>query len=134
MTEKILIQKKSGAVSANLVMRLHRASKASVLQAKQFLEQFPTEEQLKYVEIAESKPNGNLHDPIQDDPNIRPIFESICTEAKEIAEAQWQPILSSSPRRGFIHFYWSIIKRLLWERYQIEWRSPAELNTWIHYS
>ncbi len=34
---------------------------------------------------------------------------------------------------GTCHLYWKIKKRILRERYGIDWRSPSEMNPWTIY-
>ena len=34
---------------------------------------------------------------------------------------------------GFCHLYWEVKKRVLWEKFGIEWRSPSERNPGIIY-
>lgn len=129
-------------VPAELVVRFRNATVMSVLQSKQFLAQFSSTQQIRYVEIAEQYCGEEIHDPIEDDPAIRPLYELVCEDARQEVEAWYQQKLESleqrSPevaelfrsKRGLSHQYWSRVKQLLWERYQIEWRSPAEMNPW----
>lgn len=36
-------------------------------------------------------------------------------------------------RIGYCHLYWAVKKRILRKKYNIEWRSPAELNPHVHF-
>ena len=67
-------------------------------------------------------PDGLWYDPIEDDPNVKPLLRAAEKEAKSAEELQ-------GPRRfGWVHGYWSVKKRILKEKYGIDWRTPAEMN------
>jgi hypothetical protein len=61
------------------------------------------------------------HDPIEDDPHLRPIFRAADKEAHDA----WKDV---PQHLGTIHGYWGTKKRILRDKYGIEWRTPAELN------
>jgi len=66
------------------------------------------------------------HDPIEDDPNYQAVISAIDAEVNEN--------LKHHPMRGgfgFVHIYWQEKKRVLHDKYGIEWRSPAEMNPHI---
>lgn len=66
------------------------------------------------------------HDPIEDDPKYEQIFKTIDAEITEI--------LKDDPDRdhmGFVHIFWRTKKKLLKERYGIEWKSPGVMNPQI---
>ncbi len=63
------------------------------------------------------------HDPIEDDPKYKKIFETIDAEVNEI--------LKDYPyrnRMGFGHVFWRTKKQLLKEKYGIDWKSEEEMN------
>lgn len=61
------------------------------------------------------------HDPKEDNPKLRNIFEK--------AEEEVHRTLADHPRGlGFCHTYWIEKKRILKEKYGIDWKSPAEMN------
>ena len=63
------------------------------------------------------------HDPIEDAPKYKHIFETIDVEVNEI--------LKDDPHRnhiGFCYTFWETKKRLLKEKYGIDWKSPAQMN------
>jgi hypothetical protein len=136
------------AVPAELVMRFRQATFWSVLDSKRFLAKFSLAQQIQCIELAEKVAteliDGNfLRDPIEDDPAIRPLFESVCEEVKQEVDAWHQQRIAeleqSAPavaelfrsKRGLYHRHWARVKQLLWERYHIEWRSPGEMNPWV---
>ncbi len=83
----------------------------------------PTELQ-PYADNA-AEPNIK-HDPIEDDPKYKNAFDAIDTEVDEI--------LKDDPWRGhtgFGHVFWNTKKKLLKEKYGIDWRSPREMNPHI---
>ncbi|MBW4469832.1 MAG: hypothetical protein KME45_05440 [Stenomitos rutilans HA7619-LM2] len=134
--------KAQSSVSAVLVMRFRRAIVLNILQSKQFLAQFSSIQQIQYVEIAELHHDQWIHDPIENDLIVRPLYELICEEVQREAELWHQQKLAELEQqapnvaelfrngRGLSHVYWANVKRLLWERHQIEWKSPAEMNPW----
>jgi hypothetical protein len=63
----------------------------------------------------------SIHDPIEDQPQFSVILKAADREVA--AELQGQPL-----RRGFCHRVWYIKKRILQERYGVQWFSPAEMN------
>jgi hypothetical protein len=66
------------------------------------------------------------HNPIEDDPRYKTVFEKIDTEVNEA--------LKDHPMRGkfgFVHVFWVTKKAILKNKYGIEWRSPAEMNPHI---
>ena len=66
------------------------------------------------------------HDPIEDDPAIRPLLE----EAKVLAEAELSGVARGM---GFCHLLWQTKQRIMLERFGITWFSPAEMNPNIRY-
>lgn len=60
--------------------------------------------------------SGILYDPIEDDPKVRPYLEAAGKEASEENKGAKAPA------------YFRIKKRILKEKYGIDWRTPAELN------
>ena len=63
------------------------------------------------------------HDPIEDDPKYKLIFEKIDAEVRDA--------LKNDPHRnhrGAVHIFWNTKKYLLKEKYGIDWKSPGEMN------
>jgi hypothetical protein len=74
----------------------------------------------KQAELSARAP-AERHDPIEDDPKYKPILEA--------AERDTEQELADCPRvMGFCHRYWGTKKRILKEKYGVEWKTPAELN------
>jgi hypothetical protein len=68
-----------------------------------------------------SRPQGILHDPNENEPELQAIFRA--------AEKQTDEELKGEPRElGFIHRYWNTKKRILKEKHNLYWRTPAEMN------
>jgi len=75
------------------------------------------------VKPGEKSRSGLAHDPVEDDPRYSEVFKTIDDEVKKI--------LADHPLRGgegFVNIYWETKKRLLKEKYGIDWHSPGELN------
>lgn len=47
---------------------------------------------------------------------------------KELEELIQKKIGSERRRFGYCHLYWATKKKILKEKYGIDWKSPAELN------
>jgi hypothetical protein len=60
-------------------------------------------------------------DPIDNDPAYALILE----EVEELAKDELRDLLGGL---GFCHAFWDVKKRILKERYFIDWSTPAELN------
>ena len=66
------------------------------------------------------------HDPIEDTAEYKAVIEDV---EKELAE-----LLKDKPRgMGFCHIYWYEKKRILKEKYGIEWKSPALMNPRVRF-
>ena len=66
------------------------------------------------------------HDPIEDDPRFQNVLARADREAEEA--------LAKEPRElGFCRIFWATKKRILRERFGIDWKSPAEMNPHIIY-
>jgi hypothetical protein len=134
-------------VPAELVMRIRRATGLPVMQCKRFLDGLPPEERLRTAEAAEASAaqGGILRDPLEDDPEFRAIFQAVCEEARrEVITSHRQAIAelerTNPPAaelfhsgRGLCQLIWDATKRLLRERYGIEWRSPADMNPFTRF-
>ena len=60
-------------------------------------------------------------DPIEQSPEYKMIEE----ELERLIDEE----LKDEPRlMGFCHTYWCVKRRILKERFNIDWKSPAELN------
>ena len=67
--------------------------------------------------------SGLRRDPVEDDPRYQKVLAVI--------DAEVDALLADHPQRGaegFCHVRWRVKKRLLAERYGIDWRSPDEMN------
>ncbi len=64
---------------------------------------------------------SSLRDPQEDDPKIKELVEQASVEAKEN--------LGPLPQeRGNVHKQWAEMKRILKEKHNIDWKSPADMN------
>ena len=64
------------------------------------------------------------HDPQEDDPRLKKVIEAAEKEAEEN--------LADLPKgRGFCHKLWAEKKRILKEKYGIQWKSPSDMNPFI---
>lgn len=64
------------------------------------------------------------HDPIEDDPTYKAILEA--------AERETEQELADVPKGwGFCHRFWWTKQRILKEKYELSWKTPAEMNPHI---
>ncbi len=78
------------------------------------------------IKPIEQQQSGLVHDPVEDDPRYAEIFRSIDDEVKAL--------LVDHPQRGgegFVNIYWQTKKNLLKQKYNIDWRSPGEMNSHV---
>jgi hypothetical protein len=77
-----------------------------------------------------SRPVSDLerHDPIEDDARARPILEQAGLDAEQELAAR-----GIKPHLGYCHVFWHTKKRILKEKFGIDWRTPAEMNPHVYY-
>lgn len=68
------------------------------------------------------------HDPQEDDPRLRDTFDAATKEAEENLRDD-----PSAGHLGFCHVFWWEKKRILKEKYGIDWKSPDEMNPDVIY-
>jgi hypothetical protein len=69
-------------------------------------------------------PNVELHDPIEDDPQVQPLLAA----ADALAQAE-----VPDNGLGWCFHFWDAKQRILRKRYDIEWLSPREMNPRSNY-
>lgn len=83
---------------------------------------------------------STLHDPLEDDPELQPIFEVVRLQVRqEVDIGHQQQMIELQPKvadlfhsgRGLCHQQWIVMKRILLEKYGIEWMTPAEMNPFM---
>jgi hypothetical protein len=116
--------KKSESILASVVMRIRRVTGLGVLESKSLLStasplyRSRLELAAEYQNIEE---NSILHDPIEDDPEVTEIIERAEAETRIELKGEKQ-------RRGLCHLHWKTKKKILKEKYGIDWFTPAEMN------
>lgn len=95
------------------------------------------------LQVAHQAGTAKLHDPLEDDPDLQPIFEDVRLQAcQEVDRGHRQRMIelqNTSPKvadlfrsgRGRCHQQWLVMQRILREKYGIEWMTPAEMNPFI---
>src|SRR5437879_2939828 len=70
--------------------------------------------------------DGLRYDPIEDDPKFRLVLILADQEAD-------QELAAKGITRGFgyCNVHWPVMKRILKEKYGIDWRTPAEMNSGV---
>lgn len=67
--------------------------------------------------------SGLYYDPVEDDPKYAEVFSNIDAEAKAALD-----LPAKRGGRGYVHIFWTTKKSILKQKYNIDWRTPAELN------
>lgn len=70
--------------------------------------------------------SGLYYDPIEDDPKYAEVFSKIDAEVKTALDMP-----TKRKGRGYVHIFWGTKKRILKQKYNIDWRTPSELNPHI---
>lgn len=104
-------------VPAQLIMRLHKAVGMLIFEAKEYLQNIPDSQQEILVSTAELFADGLIHDPVELDPLFISVIDQIKADARQLFLA--------SHKREHPAF---IIQRLLNDRYNIDWKTPFQLN------
>lgn len=134
MSKELLANDKTLAQQA---VRLRKTVGMPILVAKNYLEHMtPTEREL-IVATAEKHGDGYIHDPIEDTPQFIAVIDDVKKEAKKELDLYKDNLTNMTPpellsialRTGVKHH--TIVKRILRERYNIQWRSLVEMNTHI---
>jgi hypothetical protein len=68
------------------------------------------------------------HDPIEDDPAIRPLLEAAFVEATEIKEREWKEKNYPPDMKGKAPGIYKMVTKIMLERHGIEWKDPMEMN------
>ena len=82
----------------------------------------------KKVENFPEDRDGNEYDPKERDPKYRDIIKKAKKEAEEILEKEYP---GGKNRMGYCHHLWGEKKRILKEKYNIDWMTPGECNPGI---
>jgi hypothetical protein len=67
------------------------------------------------------------HDPIEDDP----AFKVRIAKANKEAEKAVKQVKKG--QRGYCHAFWAAKKRILHEKYGIDWKDPSDLNPTVRF-
>ena len=65
-------------------------------------------------------------DPVEDTEEFKKVEKEVDAQAEEMAKA-YKGML------GYCHKFWYAKKKILKEKYGIDWHTPAEICPWIHY-
>lgn len=129
---------KDDKISAKLIMRLRNAVGLPVSAAKDYLDKIPVSERELLVVTAERHNDGYIHDPIEDDPLFISVIDSVRKETEKELKIYQQKLIDTSTtqstftvNRVSLKYYDIIMKRILKECYNIEWRSLREMNQHI---
>lgn len=70
--------------------------------------------------------SGIKHDKKEDDPKYKSQIDAATKDAEEECK-------HIKGKMGYCHAFWGAKKRILKEKYHIDWKSPAELNRGIKF-
>jgi len=124
---------------AHQIARIREATGMGWLESRMFLAGRPAAFSERIITAKEKQKDRLLHDPIEDDPAFAVQFADAKRMAQEVFQS-WVAkrnadylrrgmtnMVSEHPRGG-CHFLWREMKRILLEKYGIEWFTPAEMN------
>lgn len=124
----------------------HRVTGCPIVQGQLYLQNLSVEQRLKMIaalQVAHQSGASNLHDPLEDDPDLQPIFEEARLQARQEEalghQSRMVELQNTSPKsadllcsgRGLCHQQWLVMKRILLEKHGIEWMTPAEMNPFM---
>jgi len=97
------------------------------MQTDAYGKQIRDPELLRRIEKARDEqcrndPQGALHDPIEDDPDIRPIVRQVERRAEKESPIQGM---------GRCHDVWGRMRQILKTEHGIVWYPPSDMNTGI---
>lgn len=118
--------------TAKNVIAVHKATGLTVFRAKQFILYNPK----LCARIIKAKSNSlGLYDPIEDEPSLLVQISEAKAEAEKTVDRMKAEIgLDKSPCHfSWCYTYWCETKRILRDRFGIEWFSPAEMNPRVKY-
>jgi hypothetical protein len=117
---------------------------------KEVLDRVPPEHRERYISWHETNHQRWFHDPIETEPDFASIMEAVNKEAKAQVddlerkwEAEgrfivatrhsfWRRLATRTRHVATRQNFWHFKRRLLKERYGIDWKSPAELTPYWH--
>jgi len=82
----------------------------------------------KHSSNIELSAGDEKYDPLEDTPEYLAIQEEL---DKEIQAKIKEDGFPDRVFHGYCHVYWERKKKILKEKYNMEWKSPAELNPYI---
>jgi hypothetical protein len=129
----------SKCISAEVVMRVHRATGMPSQHCKQHLERLSPTHITKLLDATARQRGPTYHDPVEDDPLLSGIFQQARREAQALADEEIERRREEYRRdglesvefllkRGHCHRVWHIMQRLLREQHGIEWFTPAQMS------
>ena len=130
------------SVSSSLIIELRKRTGLPLVACKSVLKGVAPALRQQFVEFQRG---SYMKDPIEGDPIVAPLLESLYQETNAIIEAEHQQHIADiektspdvaailRPGRGLCYRQWSMVKRLLKERHGVDWKSSAELNPWTRF-
>jgi len=66
-------------------------------------------------------------DPKERDPRYKDLIKKADKEAEKFLEGK-RPVRG---QLGYCHFFWGTKQKILKEKYDVDWKTPAEINPWV---
>jgi hypothetical protein len=123
-------------MNKDLVVRLRKQTNQPIPDCKEVLSSISEELAMKYVAKYEEKPQSWFFDPVE----LTPEFEKVIDQVELAVSAyieEWkvqrleelkEKNLEFMGLRGMSHVIASEKKRLLKEKYDINWKTPSQMN------
>ena len=77
--------------------------------------------------------NGEYYDKVEKTKEYRACVEEVEKQAEIEARKNMRELTGKEWGIGYCHMFWIAKKKILKEKYNIDWRSPAEMNPEIIY-
>jgi len=132
-------------VPADLVMRLRRATGLPVMVCKDYLRTVDPDLLQRILMAYEDGSVGSsyLRDPIEFDPRYAHAFAEAEVETQREVAAQIEEQRQDLRERGLEHLeyllkrtghlHWNTKQRILKEQFDIDWKTPSEMNSRIYF-
>jgi hypothetical protein len=120
----LALRKMNSEITTDEVFAYHQATGCTLMDARRVLGEMAPLLRARVLESARTQSSRSepLHDPLEDDPALRPIIERAAIEAERIVRSRG-PL-----RMGSCHSIGREQARILSEKHQLAWFSPQQMN------
>jgi hypothetical protein len=116
-----------------LIIKLHKYTEQPIKVCKNIIDKVPDSLKNSYVDHYENNPKSWFIDPIELDSSVSDILIAVDIEVDKYINEQKNIRQVNHNFRGMCHLAWNKKKEILKEKYQIEWKSPREMNPHVKF-